>query len=100
MFLFRLQTHPDGELYLRDEHGLELQLVEEDRSDVGGGGARCDRHVDPLLLERAHDALGVPIQARRVPLGAAVAEESKIQSDGVQSPNFLCYEVMEHTTYQ
>lgn len=80
------ENHLPGEVYLCDEHGLELELVNEDPGDVGGGRARRNGHVDPLLLERAHDALGVPVQAGRLPLGAALAGEQKAQSS-VKSPD-------------
>lgn len=66
--------------YLGDEHGLELQLVEEYLGFVRGGRARRNRHVDPLLLERVNDAPGVPEKARRIPLGPALAVEIRNQS--------------------
>jgi hypothetical protein len=72
---------------LGDEHGLELQLVEEHLGYVRGGGARSNRHVDPLLLEGVHDAPGVPEKARRIPLGPALAAEITDQNSETSKSN-------------
>ena len=74
--------------YLGDEHGLELQLVDEHLGYVRGGRARRNCHVDPLLLEGVHDAPGMPEEAGRIPLRPALAVKPETsQPNKEETPN-------------